>query len=83
MTLRAIKDWVDHSRVTVTPVLDPHSLTSDARARATDAHDPPPRMAEAVRLRDPQCVFPWCNHTSRAADLDHIDRYVPPSSGGT
>jgi len=82
MTLRAIKDWVDHSRVTVTPVLDPHSITSGACTWATDAHDPTPRMAEALRLRDPQCVFPWCNHTSRAADLDHIDPYVPPDDGG-
>ena len=82
MTLRSIKDWVGHTRVTVTPVLYPHSLTSDACALVTDAHDPPPRMAEAVRLRDTQCVFPWCNHTSRAADLDHIEPYVPPDEGG-
>ncbi len=82
MTLRSIRDWVGHSRVTITPVLDPHGVTAAGRERAVDSHDPPPRMAEAVRLRDPHCVFPWCNHTSRAADLDHIEPYVPPDNGG-
>ena len=86
-TLHSIKGWLAHSRVTITAVLDPHALTSPGVSAAgptwaIDRHDPPPRMAEAVRLRDTQCVFPWCNHTSRGCDLDHIEPFLPPDDGG-
>ena len=39
-------------------------------------------MAEQVILRDGVCVFPWCSHPSRHADLDHITPYVDPDEGG-
>jgi hypothetical protein len=41
-------------RVRVTPVVD------QSREDAVDRHDPPPWMAEQVRLRDQRCVFPYC-----------------------
>ena len=45
------------------------------RADAVDEHDPPAWMRELVMLRDPHCVFPWCEHDSRACDLDHLEPY--------
>jgi len=49
---------------------------------AVDGHDPPDRMADQVRLRDPVCVFPGCHRRSRTCDLDHINPYTPPHRGG-
>jgi hypothetical protein len=63
-------------KVTVKPVLDIGAMAP------VDAHDPPARMADAVRLRDETCVYPGCNRSSRQADLDHIDPYIKPDSGG-
>ncbi|WP_180933225.1 HNH endonuclease signature motif containing protein [Nocardioides ungokensis] len=34
-------------------------------------------MRELVILRDGHCVFPWCPHDARTADLDHIDPTSP------
>ncbi|GAB3781036.1 HNH endonuclease signature motif containing protein [Nocardioides ungokensis] len=75
-TLTQIKEWVGHSQVTVQPVLDL------ARRDAVDGHEPPAWMRELVILRDGHCVFPWCPHEARSADLDHIDPYVPMEEGG-
>jgi 5-methylcytosine-specific restriction endonuclease McrA len=62
--------------VTVKPVLDITTMP------AVDRHDPPPRMAEAVRLRDETCVYPRCSRPSTSCDLDHIGAYVPMDEGG-
>jgi hypothetical protein len=70
-TVAKIKDWVGHSRVTLTPVL--HVASDDTWT--IDRHDPPPRMTEAVRLRDETCVFPRCGRHARSCDLDHIEAY--------
>ncbi|GAB3788754.1 HNH endonuclease signature motif containing protein [Nocardioides ungokensis] len=75
-TITRIKDWVGHSQVTVQPVLDL------GRGDAIDGHEPPTWMRELVILRDGHCVFPWCPHDARTADLDHIDPYVPIDEGG-
>jgi 5-methylcytosine-specific restriction endonuclease McrA len=64
-----IREWLDHSDVRITPVLD---LT---RADAVDPHDPPAWMRELVILRDRTCVFPHCSRDARDCDLDHIDAY--------
>ncbi len=69
LTIARIKEWVGHSRVTVVPVLDLNSNPWSPR------HDPPPRMAEQIVLRDQRCVFPWC--TRQASDLDHIEPWKP------
>ncbi|GAB3777351.1 HNH endonuclease [Nocardioides ungokensis] len=39
-------------------------------------------MRELVILRDGHCVFPWCHHDARTADLDHIEPYIPMDEGG-
>jgi hypothetical protein len=66
-----LKDWVGHTRVTITPVL--HVAADDTWT--VDRHDPPPRMAETVRLRDETCMFPRCGRHARSCDLDHITPY--------
>jgi len=70
-TIAKVKDWVGHSRVTITPVL--HVAADDTWS--VDRHDPPPRMAETVRLRDETCVFPRCGRHARGSDLDHTTPY--------
>lgn len=78
VTLDLLKDWASRSRVTIQPVL--HVAADDTWS--VDRHDPPPRMAEQVQLRDQTCVFPWCGRSSRQADLDHIEPYEDPDEGG-
>jgi hypothetical protein len=71
-----LKMWLADTQITIKPVRDL------ARADAADAHDPPPWMADQVRLRDPACVFPGCHRPSQACDLDHITAYIPLDQGG-
>ena len=78
VSLDLIRDWAGRSRLTIQPVL--HVATDDRWS--VDRHDPPPRMAEQVRLRDETCVFPWCGRPSRQCDLDHREPYVDPDEGG-
>ncbi len=77
-TLDLIREWAGRSRVTIQPVL--HVATDDRWS--VDRHDPPPGMAEAVRLRDEACVFPWCGRPSRQCDLDHREPFEDPGDGG-
>ncbi len=76
VTLAKIRDWLQHSRATIVPVLD-----LGAR-RALDRHDPDERMREQVVLRDGHCIFPWCETDARSGDLDHIEPYRDPDDGG-
>lgn len=69
-TLATVRAWLADARVTVQPVLDLAEVTW-----AVDEHDPPAAMADLVRLRDPHCVFPWCDRDARACDLDHVTAY--------
>ena len=39
-------------------------------------------MIEAMRLRDPVCVFPGCPRAAERCDADHIQPYVPMDQGG-
>ncbi len=77
-TLDLIREWAGRSRVTVQPII--HVATDDRWS--VDRHDPPPRMAEEVRLRDEACVFPWCGRSSRQCDLDHREPFEDPGEGG-
>jgi hypothetical protein len=74
--LDVLRPWLADSTIQLKPVL--HMSRTDA----VDRHDPPGWMADLVRLRDPVCVFPGCQRPSRACDLDHIERYIPPDRGG-
>ncbi|WP_210650493.1 HNH endonuclease signature motif containing protein [Nocardioides sp. SYSU D00065] len=76
-----LQSWLlSAGKVTIRPVLD---LEPQAPSlAAVDQHDPPIRMAAAVRLRDATCVFPGCRRSSGRSDLDHIEEYVPPDEGG-
>jgi hypothetical protein len=78
VTLDRIREWAGRSRVTIQPVLH---VASDDRW-SVDRHDPPPRMAEQVRLRDEACVFPWCGRPARQCDLDHRTPFQDPGEGG-
>jgi len=60
--------------VSIRPVID---LNTDI---TSTAYQPTARLREQVILRNPRCVFPHCNRSARAADLDHIDPY---EHGGT
>jgi hypothetical protein len=74
--LDVLRSWLTDSTIKLQPVLDL------SRTDAVDRHDPPPRMAALVRLRDPVCVFPGCHRRSRGCDLDHIEPYVDLDDGG-
>ncbi len=63
------------ARVTIKPVVDQASIAP------VDVHDPPARMADAVRFRDVTCVYPGCGRAAEVCDLDHIDSYIPPDEG--
>ena len=71
--------WLADSTVVVKPVID---LSHPELVKAVDRHDPPDPMAEFVRLRDPVCVFPACQRSSRHCDLDHIEAYLDMDDGG-
>lgn len=77
-TLELIREWAGRSRVTIQPVL--HVAADDRWS--VDRHDPPPRMAEQVRLRDESCVFPGCGRSARQCDLDHREPFEDPGDGG-
>lgn len=76
-----LQSWLlTAATVTITPVLDLDPDT--AWIAPVDQHDPPARMAQAVRLRDETCVYPHCGRRSERCDLDHIVEYVPLDEGG-
>jgi hypothetical protein len=77
-TLDLIREWAGRSRITVQPVI--HVAADDRWS--VDRHDPPPRMADEVRLRDETCVFPWCGRSARQCDLDHREPFEDPGDGG-
>ena len=74
-----LRSWLlTAGTVTIKPVVDLDPATHPP----VDQHDPPARMAAAVRFRDPTCVYPRCGRPSEACDLDHIDPYVSLDDGG-
>ena len=75
-TLQAMLGDLTGAATLIRPVLDLR------RTDSVDAHDPPEWMRELVILRDRTCVFPYCEKTARACDLDHIEPYVDPDDGG-
>jgi hypothetical protein len=76
-TLTLLRSWLQRlDHLTIRPVLDPH------RTDPVDTHDPPGWMREHVQLRDRTCVFPSCPIDARTCDLDHIEPYLDPDTGG-
>jgi hypothetical protein len=75
-SLAKIRAWVGHHQVVIVPVRNMD------RRDAVDGHDPPPWMADLVRLRDGHCVFPRCQVDARDCDLDHQTPYIPLEEGG-
>ena len=78
VTLELVRAWAGRARVTIQPVL--HVATDDRWS--VDRHDPPPRMADQVRLRDDTCIFAWCGRPARQCDLDHRAPFEDPGDGG-
>jgi hypothetical protein len=79
LTATQIAEWCglpETGKVTVKPVLDLNIR------QAVDGYRPPDRIAEAVRLRDRTCVFPFCQRPARACDLDHLEPYDPGGPPG-
>jgi hypothetical protein len=77
VAMQRLAGWlVAAEKITIKPVLDLSTMA------AVDQHDPPARMAQAVRLREETCVFPRCHRSSQRCDLDHIDPYLPLHRGG-
>lgn len=71
ITVDQVRSWVHQSaRVRIMPVLDL------AEPKATEAYEIPDQLARQVRLRDEQCVFPYCTRRSERCDLDHITSYA-------
>ena len=78
LSLELIRAWAGRTRVTIQPVL--HVAADDRWS--VDQHDPPPRMADQVRLRDETCIFPWCGRLARQCDLDHREPFEDPGDKG-
>src|SRR3954451_2588773 len=79
VTAKQVAQWCgrpDTSRVLVKPVIDLRQPLNSAR------YQPSARVAEAVRLRDRTCVFPWCQRPARSCDLDHVVPYDPDGPPG-
>lgn len=51
-------------------VTDP--VTGQLLDYGTTRYRPPGRLADHVIERDGECTFPFCNHSARRSDLDHI-----------
>ena len=74
--LDQLRDWLGDDRVVVRPVLDPTGLAP------VDSYEIPALHREAMQLLCPVEVFPWGTLSSRRADGDHTDPYIPRSCGG-
>ncbi|HEX2893978.1 MAG TPA: HNH endonuclease [Marmoricola sp.] len=76
LTAAQVAAWcrrADTAKVTVRPVLDLNESI------ICTGYQPSDRLAEQIRQRDHECVFPWCHRPARACQLDHI---VPWEQGG-
>ncbi|GAA1128931.1 HNH endonuclease signature motif containing protein [Nocardioides aquiterrae] len=71
-----LREWCQAAgtKVTVRPVIDLNEEITTEDYRPTD------QLAEQVRLRHPECVFPHCHWSSRHCDLDHV---IPWPAGPT
>jgi len=64
------------TKIVIKPVVD-----LSERIHVT-AYEVPDRLAEQTRLRDHQCVFPWCTRPATGSSRTDSDHIVPFSRGG-
>jgi hypothetical protein len=79
LTAAQVAQWcgrADTTTVVVKPVIDLTTPTTSTGYRPSET------LAEKVRLRDRNCVFPNCHRPARSCDLDHIDPYDPTGPPG-
>ena len=76
ITIGQASEFLGHSHVTITPVLD---LDRD---RPVDGYEVPDRLRDQLIIRQPGSAFPFSPSTSRRMDLDHTIPYTPISRGG-
>jgi hypothetical protein len=54
-------------------ITDP--VTGQLLDYGTTRYKPPQHLIDHVTARDGQCTFPYCSHTARRSDLDHVKPY--------
>jgi hypothetical protein len=69
LPLQTIRDWAATANIVVKPVIDGNADL------VAPGYTPTAAQREQILLRDPTCVFPWCDTPGRHHDLDHIDPY--------
>ncbi|CAA9375459.1 MAG: hypothetical protein AVDCRST_MAG21-1026 [uncultured Nocardioidaceae bacterium] len=67
LSLPTVRDLLSTTSVTVRPVLDLTVPHSSSRYRPSETVD------EAVVVRNPRCVFPYCDRESRRCQRDHTE----------
>src|SRR5690348_8797725 len=79
VTLGTLRDWLHITgtvTVTIRPIID---LNADLTSRGRFA---PPLLREQVGLRERTCAAPYCTRPARHLDLDHLDPWTDPDTGG-
>jgi hypothetical protein len=71
LALQTLRDWAPGAQITVKPVIDCGTDLVATGYRPTGAQH------EQAMLKDPVCVFPWCDKPGQNHDLDHIEAYDP------
>ncbi|MDQ2836188.1 MAG: HNH endonuclease [Actinomycetota bacterium] len=49
----------------------------------TTRYRPPRHLADHITARDGQCTFPFCTHTARTSDLDHLQPHPDGPTSAT
>jgi hypothetical protein len=76
VTVDQVREWLGHSAVTLTPVLDL------ADQHPVDGYEFPHRLREAAQQLHPADPFPWSVSTGRRRDADHCTPYLSRDRGG-
>src|SRR5690348_2317933 len=79
VSLGTLREWLHITgtvNVTIRPVID---LNANLTSRGRFA---PPVLREQVGLRERTCAAPYCTRPARHLDLDHLDPWKDPDTGG-
>ena len=71
-----VRQWLQHSQVTVKPVIDLAGIPP------VDRYEVSPAISEAIGLINPVDSTPYGTCTSRHQDNDHTISYLPMNRGG-